>query len=139
MTEQAPTDVKRRRLSAADSAPQEVRCLTDLPIGILGYAATFLAKPSKALFAVALLDEDSAVTSNERRTAIVGNEWGTLDFGEIEIELAAKLSDDDIEKVLLCIDAVNNVKRLNLTNCFKMTGTGLQPLRGSTVFEQISI
>jgi len=41
--------------------------------------------------------------------------------------------------VLISIDAVNNVKRLKLTNCIKITGTGLQPLRGSTVIKQIDL
>ncbi len=126
---------KRRRIAAANGAPQ---CLVDLPSGILAHAASFLAAPSKALFAVAL-DKNSAVTSNERSTAIVGNQWDFLDFGEIEIELAMKLSDSDIGKVLLCIDAVNNVKILILTNCTKITGAGLEPLRGSTVIEMIDL
>ncbi len=75
--------------------------------GILAHAANFLAAPSKALFAVAL-DEDSVVTSNnDRSSAIVGNQWDILDFRDIEEELSAKLSDDDIERVLICIDAIN--------------------------------
>ena len=138
MTEVAPPDVKRRRLSAADSSPQGIRCLAGLPSGILAHAASFLAAPSKALLAVAL-DENSAVTSNERSSAIVGNQWDTLDFGQIEKEAAENLTDSDIEGVLLCIDAVNNVKRLKLTNCIKITGTCLEPLRGSAVIEQIDL
>ena len=77
--------------------------------------------------------------SNERSSAIVGNHWDALDFGEIEAHLAAGLSDADIERVLLCIDAVNNLKRLKLTNCIKITGTCLVPLRGSTIIEQIDL
>eukprot|EP00984_Skeletonema_dohrnii_P005621 scaffold1983_cov84-Skeletonema_dohrnii-CCMP3373.AAC.1 len=134
----APTDNKRRRIAAAGGSPQEVRCLTDLPSGILAHAASFLAAPSKALFAIAL-DENSDASPNERSSAIVGNQWATLDFGEIEKELAAKLNDDNIEKVLLCIDAVNRVKRLMLTNCFNITGAGLEPLRGSLIIEQIDL
>eukprot|EP00984_Skeletonema_dohrnii_P018369 scaffold8557_cov100-Skeletonema_dohrnii-CCMP3373.AAC.9 len=138
MMEEAPPDIKRRRIAAAGGSPQRIRCLTNLPSGILAHAASFLAEPSKALFAVAL-DGNSAASTNERSSAIVGNQWSILDFGGIEEELATKLNDDDIEKVLLCIDAVNKVKRLKLTNCVNITGAGLEPLRGSLIIEQIDL
>eukprot|EP00984_Skeletonema_dohrnii_P020802 scaffold10223_cov96-Skeletonema_dohrnii-CCMP3373.AAC.10 len=138
MMEEAPTDNKRRRISAADGSHQGVSCLSDLPSGILAHAASFLAAPSKVLFAVAL-DENSDALPNERSAAIVGNQWDILDFGEIEEDLAVKLSDAHIEKVLLCIDAVNNVKRLKLANCIHIDGTGLEPLRGSLIIEQIDL
>ena len=140
MTEEAPPapDVKRRRLSAADGDPQGVRSLIDLPSGILAHAASFLAAPSKALFAITF-DADSVAVPNERSSAIVGNQWDILDFGEIEKDLAEKLSDSDIEKVLQCIDAVNNLKRLKLANCTNITGTCLEPLRGSLIIEQIDL
>ena len=138
MTEVVPPDVKRRRLSAADGDSQGARYLTDLPSGILGHAASFLAAPSRVLFAIAL-DENSAVTPNERSSAIVGNEWDVLDFGQIEQELAARLSDADIKRVMMCVDAVNNVKRLKLTNCTNITGTCFEPLRGSLIIEQIDL
>jgi hypothetical protein len=37
--------------------------------------------------------------------------WDTFDFGDIEKELAEKLSDDDINDVMLHVDAANKVKR----------------------------
>jgi hypothetical protein len=111
---------------------------SDLPRGILAHAANFLAPPSRALFAVAL-DESSAASHNERSSAIAGNQWDVLDFGLIEKELASKLCDDHIEAVLLCIDAVNKLKRLKLTNCVNITGAGLEPLRGSAIIEQIDL
>ncbi len=128
---EAPPDVKRRRITAAGASPQGMIRLIDLPTGILTHAASFLAGPSRALFAITL-DTNSP-------SAIVDNQWDTLDFGEIEKRVAAKLTDDGIEKILLCIDAVNNVKRLKLTNCTKITGAGLEPLRGSTTIEQIDL
>ena len=42
MMEEAPIDVKRRRIVAADGSPQCIRCLTDLPSGVLAHAASFL-------------------------------------------------------------------------------------------------
>jgi hypothetical protein len=127
---------KLRRSRAADCL-----LLSDLPNGILEHTASFLSAPSKALFAVALDENKSASlpNENERSSAIVGNQWEVLDFGEVEKELAEKLSDYDIEKVLLCIDAVNKVKKLKFTNCVNITGAGFEPLRGSTIIEQIDL
>jgi hypothetical protein len=65
---------------------------------------SFLASPSRALFAVALALNCRGV---ERSSAIVGDQWEVLDFGDIEEELAAKLSDDDIRGVLLSIKSKN--------------------------------
>eukprot|EP00985_Skeletonema_marinoi_P019140 scaffold10877_cov153-Skeletonema_marinoi.AAC.5 len=130
---EAPPDIKRRRILTAGSSSQCIRCLSDLPSGILAHAASFLADPSKALFAVSI-DGDS-----ERSSAIVGSHWDTLDFGGIEKELAEMLNDDDISALLLCIDAVNRVKKLKLTNCINITGAGLEPLRGSETIEQIDL
>ena len=93
--------MSNRRISAGDSSSQTVSHLTDLSCGILAHAASFLAVPSRALFVIAL-DENSAVTQNERSSAIVGNQWDTLDFGEIEKDLAENLSDEGIRDILIC-------------------------------------
>jgi hypothetical protein len=106
--------------------------LSDLPTGALAHVSSFLTSPSRALFAVALNARDSSA-------AIAGDSWGVLDFGDIGKDLAAKLSDEDIRGVLLSIDAVNNLKKLRLTNCIHVTGVGLDPLRGSTIIEQIDL
>jgi hypothetical protein len=131
--------IKRRRVAAVDSSPQRITCLSDLPVEPLSYVANFLTAPSRALFAVAFEESFGISSNNQWTTAIAGNQWDVLDFGEIETELAAKMSDDDIEKVLLCIDAVNTLKRMKLTNCVNITGAGLRPLRGSAMIEQIDL
>ena len=128
--------IKRRKTDGSS-----VTSLSDFPIGILEHAASFLAPPSRALFAVTLTI-DHATDPNrpsDRLLSITGSDWGTLDFGEIEKDLARKLSDDDLSSVLQLIDAANNVKRLRLTNCMNITGNGLQPLCGSTIIEQIDL
>jgi len=108
--------------------------LSDLPTGTLAQVSNYLPSPSRALFAVALNHH------RDSSSAIVGNhQWDVLDFGEIEKDLAAKISDDDIRGVLCSIDAVNNLKRLRLTNCINITGVGLDPLRGSTIIQQIDL
>ncbi|KAL7452312.1 hypothetical protein ACHAWC_004040 [Mediolabrus comicus] len=121
------------------------KCLSDLPIGILEHTASFLSPPSRVLFAVALtIDENNNNNNNQsdgnRYSSIAGSDWDTLDFGEIEKELAARLSDNDIRDVLQRIDAVNKLKRLRLTHCTNITGTCLEPLSGSEeVIEQIDL
>ena len=100
------------------------------------HAATFLATPSRALFAAALMDDAQVV--NQLSSAIAGDQT-TLDFGDIEKELALNLSDGDINSALLCIDAVNNLKKLRITNCVNITGAGLEPLRGSAIIQQIDL
>ena len=108
-------------------------CLGDLPIGILEHMASFLAAPSRALFSIALTIDGNNNPPSENYSSIAGSDWDTLDFGEIEKDLAAKLSDDDLNSFLRLIDAANTVKRLRLTNCTNITGVGLIPLQFSNV------
>ncbi|KAL7452841.1 hypothetical protein ACHAWC_007342 [Mediolabrus comicus] len=110
--------------------------LSALPIGVLSHVSCFLAAPSRALFAATLFDNEK---NDENRSKIAGNDWDTLGFGDIEAALAKKLSDDDINALLRCIDAVRKVKKLRLTNCMNISGTGLEPLRGSDVIERIDL
>ena len=65
--------------------------------------------------------------------------WTSLDFGDIEQSLANKLSDDDVHGLLICIDAANRLKILKLPGCINILGTGLIPLVGSTVLQQMDL
>ena len=65
--------------------------------------------------------------------------WDILDFVDIERSLAAKLTDNDIWAMLVCIGAENNLKRLNLTKNMDVTGCGLEPLQSSSVLEKIDL
>ena len=134
-------------------------CITDLPIEHLTYVASFLAPPSRALFAIALYGArenrrsggyfctkqpnnscywwDHSLKHNIR--TLMGNECENLDFGDVEKSLAVKINDDHLVKVLFCFDAVNKMKKIRLTHCIDINGTGLWPLRGSTVVEQIDL
>jgi len=49
------------------------------------------------------------------------------------------MSDDDLKNVLVVIDAKNNLKSLKLTNCSRIFGFGLKPLKRSTVLERIDL
>ena len=129
---------KRRRLF--DDASPGATCLSDLPNAVLTHVASYLDAPTRAFFAASLaIYQDAAAASDERSSAIVDHEWSTLDFGDIETDLVTRLSDGDISSVLMCIDAVNKIKTLKLTNCLRIIGTCLEPLRGSTMIEQIDL
>ena len=58
-----------------------------------------------------------------------------IDFRDVEEELRIKLNDDDIQSLLLSIDAKNKLTTLELP--LTMTGRGLTPLRGSVVLEEL--
>lgn len=129
---------KRRRISS-DNAHQETKTISLACLPVLTHVASYLAAPSRALFDLALHGLHTKPSATEN--SIIGrpDEWGTLDLGDIEKDLAARLSDDDINAVLLCVNAVSTVKKLRLTDCIKITGKGLAPLSGSLVIEQIDL
>ncbi len=163
--------IKHRKIDGSDS--KDAYCLIYLPKEALIHVSTFLAAPSRALFAVSL--EGSLGSSDENilssifpSSQLIGsggsvniqvlsaqlaqshvqkilwemedlNQTDILDFGKIKEEYVVQLSDDGIKTILLCVDAVTHVKRLKLANCINITGVGLEPLRGSTIIEQIDL
>ncbi|KAK1742302.1 hypothetical protein QTG54_006867 [Skeletonema marinoi] len=132
-----PTSTSDASSCSQDTNPIRIY---NLPVQVLGHASSFLSAPSRALFAIAL-DNSRNELRRDVSSALVQRQWDwdTLDFGEIEKQLAAKLTDDDIKNVLVRIDAANRVTRLRLTNCVNITGTGLQPISGSTTIEVIDL
>ena len=73
------------------------------------------------------------------KAIISSTSWSVLDFSDIEKSLAAKLSDDDIDEILRCIDAVNNLHILKLAGCVNISGVGLNTLRSSVAIQQIDM
>jgi hypothetical protein len=134
-----PSSSKRRKKT--HNAPLAAGNIANLPSEPLIHVASYLAAPSRALFAVAVAtsNPDAESSQDSISSAIVGYHWDSLDFGQIEKELAAKLSDEDISGVLQCIGAVNKVTRLRLTNCVNITGVCLEPIRGSWVIKEIDL
>ena len=127
------TNSKRRR-TADDKGMMSIN---NLPDALLTGIAKYLADPSRALFAIALTPTFTQPT--ETSNAIVsGGNWQTLDFGDIEKQLASKLTDDDVHKMLICIDGINNIKTLKLAGCVNITGRGLHPLN-TAALEQIDL
>lgn len=62
-----------------------------------------------------------------------------LDFGDEEDNFARSITNDDINAILVCIDAVNNLIKLSLTGCLSVNGSGLKSLFGSIVLEEIDL
>ena len=137
---------KRRRITPISSGNS--LALRDLPNEALAYAAGYLARPSKALFSIALFGHEPAeARDNDLSQAILGlsgeqrnrEQYYVLDFGEIEWQLAAKITDDILRAILLRIGALAKLKKLKLTGCTNISGEGLDPLRGSVLLEQIDL
>ena len=134
--------IKRRR--TASSAPAGLH-LCDLPDALLVNVARYLSPPSRALFAASMTapslswqdvnwQREPSATS---KAIISSMKNTTLDFEDVEKSLAKKLSDADIGAVLTCINAKDTLRILKLAGCINITGSGLEPLRGSTILELI--
>ena len=122
-------------------ASSDVSIISDLPSEPLIQISSYLKPLSRALFAVAIAEQpdDESLSQDVIVSAIVGDDWDTLDFGEMEKDLAERLSDADISGVLRCIDARKKVKKLILTNCIGITGSCLEPLRGYWKIELLDL
>ena len=113
--------------------------LPDMPPESLGYILSFIPEFSQAAFNLTVAFAKDELLNKNSFAIVYDQCWENLDFGDIEKELAARLTDDDIRTVLWCIGAAYKVKRLSLANCVNITGTCLEPLGGSVVIEQIDL
>ena len=108
--------------------------ISNLPDGILAHAASYLAKPSRALFVVALTareQDNFSIGSKHQQTVasiLQSEQCSVLDFGDIEKSLALKLTDDDIHAVLKCISAQDVLKKLKLTGCLDLSQLDPKPM-----------
>ena len=123
--------------------------ISNLPDGILTHAASYLATPSRSLFAVAMTtsskswaQDNFSIGSKRQQTVasiLSSGVWDVLDFGDIEKSLVIKLTEDDVHAVLKCISAQDVLKKLRLTGCVYITGQSLEVLRGSSTIEYIDL
>ena len=76
--------------------------ISDLPIGFIVDVSAYLAKPSRAILAVAFSASSSWQNDNLMhrqspisKAIVSAQQWDILDFEDVEKELANKLTDDD--------------------------------------------
>ena len=91
--------------------------ITDLPDGLLVGISSYLAKPSVALFAIAMSTNNFQPSQTSKAIISSTTNLEVLDFGDIEKSLAAKLSDDDIDKILGSIGEYANLTVLKIAGC----------------------
>ncbi|KAL9186019.1 hypothetical protein ACHAXT_005257 [Thalassiosira profunda] len=143
-------DAKASSSKRRKTAPSDGIGLGNFPDEALAHVVGYLPRPSRALAAVSFVSDVCSSPndggSNYTSRAILGlvgaadrELWEVLDFGEIEGSLAAKISDADLQSVIVCIQAKTNLKRLKLTGCTNISGAGLSPLRDSDVLEQVDL
>ena len=154
----ATTSTGKRRKTGPPPSNVPLLHINDLPHALLTDVATYLPKPSRAFFAVAMTAPASSwrEKSSSSRPSLAAASilkstqstylthhltWENLDMGDIEKSLAGKkLTDDDICATLLCINTqVRGLKILKLTGCTNITGSGLEPLSYSMDLQQIDL
>ena len=117
--------------------------LVDLPLTAV---ADYLTSTNRLLLAVALTTPSSSSgavgwnnvkLSTASKAVLASKECWELDLAETN--LVDMLSDDDLRTLLLSIDAKNTLKTLQIGGCTQIVGHGLEPLRGSTVLERLSL
>ena len=134
-------NTKRARTSSSPIRRNEFH-ITNLPNGLFADIASYLPKPSRALFAIAMTTEiqlQSIEASLVSQTILSSTNWDSLDFGDIERSLSNRLTDNDISNILIFIDAKCTLRSLMLTGCININGSGLYPLRESTALEKIDL
>lgn len=76
-----------------DESTRKNHILHRLPNAVLSHLALFLPKSSRALLGAAISTKDQLIWKDN-------DEWGTLDFSDLDKDLAAKLTDSDLYHVL---------------------------------------
>lgn len=125
MAEEVSTTKRRRKESLH---------VFDIPDNAVAHVASYLSNISRAIFAIA--------SPSAMKSTILSSDkilWETLDFGDIDQRLARRLKDGGLRDILRTIDAVNNTKRIKLTGCINIDGSGMSPLRGSVVLRQLDL
>lgn len=147
---------KRRRIRSSESL-----LLTDLPEGVLEHITTYLPNPTRLLFAVALTrpsasmpssrtlaimsttpewhDTEGKLSGDELSTCDSKGNWSRLDFADFGEELASRLNDGHVQRILEYIYAKDSLVTLHLTGCLSLVGHCLEVLKGSTVLQHFDM
>ena len=121
MKENATTTITTMKTSTTTTTTTTTKDNSDvnlelLPPLVIGHLALFLPRSSRALLGAALTPSVQCNWTND--------EWETLDFSDLDKDLAAKLTDDDLYNCLKWIDATKRLKILKLTGCVNIIGHG---------------
>jgi len=131
MTITMSTITNKRRRTAADTLH-----ISDLPIGFIVGVSTYLSKTSRAILTVALQPQSSSSSTCSHhmhqltvmsKAIVSSTDWNRykIDFLDIEKRLIQKLTDNDIGRILTCINARDVLKKLKMTGCIAIPGRGL--------------
>jgi hypothetical protein len=142
--------------------PDESPLTRDLPEGILEHVMQYLSNPTRLLFAVALTPNPAPLPST-RTHAIMSTtpkwhdtnefkigadelsvcdaqgDWTRLDFADFTKEVASKLTDGHVRRILELIHAREQLATLHLTGCLSLEGHGLGVLTGSTALKHFDM
>jgi len=114
--------------------------ITDFPDVVLSNISSYLTEKSCLQFCLAITSKQQSDSSISK--AIMKEHyhlWESIDMNDMKDLFGEEITDNDIRRLLLCTDAVHNLKTLKLTDCVGITGVGLQPLMGSVVLESIDL
>ena len=133
MKENATTTITTMKTSTTTTKDNSDVNLELLPPLVIGHLALFLPRSSRALLGAALSTNDQCNWTND--------DWKILDFSDLDKDLAAKLTDDDLYHVLKWIDedANNRLRILKLTGCVNIIGHGLRILNGAIRLRQLDL
>ena len=96
-------------------------------------ALNILSRASQAVLSVHHADDW------RKKFEVIDFGWMNQYAGSTPGHAQKRLDDVDLRAILICIDAHNNLKSLNLTGCITISGKGLEPLCGSTVLQRIDM
>ena len=113
--------------------------ITDFPDVVLSSISSYLTQTSTLKLCLAITSKQPDSSISKAVMAQHYHLWDSIDFNDMKELFGGVITDDNIRWVLLCTDAVHNLKSLKLTNCLGITGVGLQPLVGSKVLEIIDL
>ena len=125
---------RSKRQKTSPSAPSCIS-IDHLPSDVLQLVASFLTRSQTALLAAGISSPTSKINCQEWD----GDGWNTMDFSDLDKDLAARLTDGDLNEIFRCIDAVKSLKTVKLTGLVGVIGIGLRSLRKSAVLRQIDL
>ena len=110
-----------------------------LPDAVLARAFSFLSFKDRVTFAMSSPAWESDENQDWAKLIIGSTPVHAIDFGDCSARFAFNLVDTDLDCILTSICAVDNLKEFKLTNCYRIIGHGLDPLRGSTLLKKIDL